>query len=116
MFTQDDSFPELETFRPPKSPELTDFDFCLWGALKVHAWQTCPAMLEDKTSGKTCRFCTGKATEDVPTLRVDKCVACGSGHITEIVFNTQHSCVLLPNFPSFVSVLYHYAITCAISS
>lgn len=104
MFIQDDSFPELETFCPPKSPELTASDFCLWGALKFHVWHTYPGILEDKNSGKPCRYFTGKATEDTfRTLRANKCVACRSGHITEIVSNIQHSCTLLPNFPTFVS-------------
>jgi hypothetical protein len=98
-------FPSRRHFWPPKSPEMTAYDFCLCGALKVRVLQTYSAMLVDKHSGKACQFFTGKAIEVIiPTLRVDKCIDCESGRITAIVFNIQRSCVLLPHFPTFLSI------------
>jgi len=49
-------FPSRILLWPPKSPKLTAYNLCLWGALKVRVLQTCSTMLEDKNSGQPVDF------------------------------------------------------------
>ena len=83
---------------------MTDSDLCPSGALKIRVLQTYSAMFEGKNSRKACRIFKG-ILQKALSLHFG-CIACNSGHLTESVLNIQRCCVLLRNFPSFVSSFF----------